>query len=434
MNHKKPLRNRRPARSKLGLFLLACGAILLVVLPLFQRVVAHEPITTKVKFNKEVIRILQRSCLGCHKPDGIAGISLATYDEARPWAKAMKEEMLERRMPPWHAVKGFGEFRNGPELTQREIDFVVNWVEGGAPPGDEKDLPRGALFSDDWQLGKPDLVVDTSGEVEVAPDDDVVRTFLLPIDLKRDRWIKAIDLKPENPAVVHCASFGIAIAGESEMLKTAAADDKGGQDSLGRPDLPVAPLWSWMPGQKTVALPDGVGRLLPAGSAVVVRIHYHGSSDTVKDRSSVGLYFDAAAPKRKLRAYDISDGNAVISAADHTFRVKASVVIGADEQAVGVTPLANPLLVSLQATAVRPDGREDVLIWTRGYKADWQPTYFFKKPRNLPAGTRVEIVAYFDNSEDNQNNPNSPPKAVRLADLSASPLCRLLVATARGTD
>jgi mono/diheme cytochrome c family protein len=105
---------------------------------------AHEPITTKVRFNKEVIRILQRNCLGCHRPDGVA-MSLATYDDARPWAKAIKEEILEKRMPPWHAVKGYGDFLNAPSLTQREADLIVNWVEGGAPRGDDKDLPAEPL-------------------------------------------------------------------------------------------------------------------------------------------------------------------------------------------------------------------------------------------------------------------------------------------------
>src|SRR4051812_13493799 len=110
------------------------------LLPVTLTSLAHEPITTKVRFNKELVRILRRSCLGCHHTGGIA-MSLATYEEARPWAKAIKEEVLEKRMPPWHAMKGYGEFRNAPPLTQREVDLIVNWVEGGAPKGDDKDLP-----------------------------------------------------------------------------------------------------------------------------------------------------------------------------------------------------------------------------------------------------------------------------------------------------
>src|SRR3989441_10506415 len=149
---------------------------------------AHEPITTKVRFNKEVIRTLQRSCLGCHHPGGIA-MSLATYDEARPWAKAIKEEVLEKRMPPWHAVKGYGEFRNSPSLTQRDVDLLVNWVEGGAPKGDEKDLPATPLFSNDWQLGKPDLTLKPGSESKIAADADEYRSFVLAPNLKGDRWL-----------------------------------------------------------------------------------------------------------------------------------------------------------------------------------------------------------------------------------------------------
>src|SRR5436305_10711373 len=132
--------------------LLTLGVCLLAFA--LATVSAHEPITTKVRFNKEVVRILGRSCLSCHHPGGIA-MSLATYDEARPWAKAIKEEVLNKRMPPWAAVKGFGDFRNAPPLTQREIDLLINWVEGGAPKGEDSDLPTSPLYSDDWQLGKP---------------------------------------------------------------------------------------------------------------------------------------------------------------------------------------------------------------------------------------------------------------------------------------
>src|SRR5262249_17943424 len=157
-------------------------------------------------FNKEVIRILQRSCLGCHRPGGVA-FSLATYDEARPWAKAIKEEVLEKRMPPWHAVKGYGEFRNAPSFTQRDVDLLVNWVEGGAPRGDDKDLPEGPLLSNNWQLGKPDLVLQPERESNIPADADEHRTLALLPNLKEDRWLTAVDLKPGNASVVHCATL-----------------------------------------------------------------------------------------------------------------------------------------------------------------------------------------------------------------------------------
>src|SRR2546425_12062050 len=129
------------------------ASVFLVLAPVLA--FAHDPITTKVTFNKEVIRILERRCLGCHREGGVAPMSLGTYAEARPWAKAIKEEILERRMPPWNAAKGFGEYENDRSLSQLETELLVDWVEGGAPKGDDKDIPKPVSS----EPRTPDLVV-----------------------------------------------------------------------------------------------------------------------------------------------------------------------------------------------------------------------------------------------------------------------------------
>jgi hypothetical protein len=367
---------------------------------------AHEPITTKVRFNKELVRILQRSCLSCHRPGGIA-MSLATYEEARPWAKAIKEEMLEKRMPPWRAVKGFGEFRNTPPLTQREIDLLVNWVEGGAPKGDDKDLPAGPLYTDDWRLGQPDLILKPQAAVPVAADADQTRTLQLATNLKEDRWLTAIDLRPGNSVVVHCAKFYV----------------EGG-----------ACIGTWMPGQKTVALPDGVAQSLAAGARITVRLHYHGAGEEVKDTSEVGLYFAKTPPRKTAQEIAVTTADAVIPAGAAMHQVTASFTVQEDTEAVAIRPGVNPLLVSLQATAYRPDGTEEVMIWARGYGFDWQPTYVYKRAVALPKGTRIEAIAYFDNTDSNRLNPNDPAKAVRWPDLSADPLCAVILAKPRNAN
>lgn len=374
---------------------------------------AHEPITTRVRFNKEVVRVLQRSCLGCHREGGIAPWSLVTYEEARPWAKAIKEEMLEKRMPPWRAVKGYGDFRNAPHLSQREIDLIVNWVEGGAPKGDDKDLPEGPLFSADWQLGKPDLVLKAERPVKVAADDDRRRTVALAADFKQDRWLSAIDLMPGNGSVVHCATFYL---------------DAGAKKA---PTDSPAILGTWSPGQRTVALADGVAQLIPAGSKVVADIHYRGAGAEVEDASAVGLYFAKALPGKRAQELAVSGADVNVPAGASLYKFKSSVEITGDTEAVAIRPAVNPLIVSLQATAYRPDGSQEVLIWTRGYQYDWQTTYHYRRAVALPKGTRVEVVAYFDNSEANRDNPNSPPKQVRWSDLKADSLCALLVAVER---
>jgi hypothetical protein len=395
------------------------------------RVSAHEPITTTVRFNKEVVRILQRSCLGCHHADGIA-MSLATYDEARPWAKAIKEEVLNKRMPPWHAVKGFGDFRNAPPLTQREIDLLVNWVEGGAPKGEDADIPAGPLYSTDWRLGKPDAILKPQAETSIAADADETRTITLATNIAETRWLTAIDLRPGDARAVHCAKF---------YLEGGRVSGVGGQVLAGSQNAtntqhptPNTCLGTWMPAQKTVALPDGAAQLLPAGARLVVKIHYRGTTEASRDQSEVGLYFAKMPPRQQVQEIAVTDTDAGIPAGASGHTVKVSLITQEDVEALALRPAVSPLITSLQTTVYRPDGSEEVLLWTRGYQFDWQPTYYLKRAALLPKGTRIEVIAYFDNSDNNRNNPNDPPKALRWRDLTDEPLCAVVIAKARSTN
>ena len=387
---------------------------------------AHEPITTKVRFTKEVIRVFERNCTGCHRPKGVAPFSLTEYEEARPWAKAIKEEMLEKRMPIWHAVKGFGDFANAPLLTQREIDLIVNWVEGGAPKGDDKDYPTTPVYSDDWQLGKPDLTLRVAGEQKVAPETDVTHTFVLPTKLKEDRWLTAVDLKPSNAAVVFSAAIYLEV--DKSRAKTAAGRD---DPSILRPPSSALPIATWVPGQRAVRLTEGVARLLPANSRLLVKVRYRGREEEMKDRSTIGLYFARTAPKKQVRDVMISQPEAAIPAGAAAHVIRLTHTVADDSEAVSIRPFGHSLMTSFQASAFRPDGSEEVLIWVRGNKYDWQQSYFFKSPVALPKGTRIEVTAYFDNSEDNPANPHDPPKALRWADLTPEPLCALAITGSR---
>ena len=313
---------------------------------------AHTPITTSILFNREVVRILKDNCLGCHRPGGIAPMSLATYEDARPWAKAIKEELLERRMPPWPAVKGFGVFGNAPPLSQRDVDIIVNWVEGGAPRGDASLLPQGSLFASDWRLGAPDAVLLPEAAHDVAADADERVDFKLKLNAP-EHWLTGFDVRPGAAAVVHCAALYF----DTSLLGT------------------------WVPGQKPTAWPSGVARRLPAGAALRLRIHYHGNGESTSDRSELGLYLSSQPPARPLEAI-------TLAASGMSTRLEAGA------EAIAIAPLADPRVLSVQATAYRPDGTSEVLVWTREPKSDWQQTYVFKKPVSLPRGTRVEVIAH----------------------------------------
>ncbi|MGH9842174.1 MAG: hypothetical protein ACREEM_25770 [Blastocatellia bacterium] len=397
------------------IFLLCLAALLL--LP--RTVSTHEPITTTVMFNKEVIRILQRNCLGCHAPNKIkADIPLTTYEEARPWAKAIKEEVLEKRMMPFQAVKGYGNFQHDYTLPQRDVELLVSWIEGGAPRGDVKDYPsepiRQLIAGKAWSLGMPDLILQPETETRIAAESDGKEQCVsIPTGLKEDRFISAFDFQPGNGAIVHSASFAI---------ETKAAKQRCGPN--------FASIGQWAPGQSAVRLPDGFGHRLPTGSRIVMKIRYRTNGEAATDHSRIGLYFAKSAPNKPIRNVAVAPSpGAMIPANDAAYRANATLALAEQAEIVAIRPLLFPFAKSIEATAIRPDGTSEVLIWAKGYRYDWQPSYVFKKPVALPRGTRIEVTAWLDNSDDNPNNPNDPPAPVVLK----AALCEIALASAAPT-
>lgn len=380
---------------------------------------AHIPITTKIMFDKEVIRILQRNCIACHRPGG-AAFSLASYTDARPWAKAIEVEILEGRMPPWRPVKGFGDFANSPALTQQDTDLIVNWVENGVPEGDPKDLPKPPMFSDSWKLGDPDLILNTGQSPAVKSGADEYATFTLSTGLKEDRWIGAMDLRPGNASIVRSATIYLRRSGE------AGAEKKSGQ---------LEELATWVPGQVPFSA-HNAGWLLPVGSQLVVKMHYRGSDEQSDqpgtDVSQLGIYLMKKPPRNELvsAAVACSAGcpDETIPVTTSPRRVEAEYTLPQTEDVVAVHPAVNPLIVSVQATAYKPDGGQQILLWSTGYGLGWAQDYYLRRPEKLAKGTRIEVTAYFDNSDNNRNNPNRPAAQVKWTDAGLGPLCSFLMA------
>lgn len=373
---------------------------------------SHEPITTNVRFNKEVIRILERNCLECHAAGRIkADIPLTTYEEARPWAKAIKEEVLEKRMPPYQAVRGFGSFQRDYGLSQRETDLIVSWVEGGAPKGEVKDLPQRPDATSAWTLGQPDLTLRPANETQIGPEENATRCLVLPTNLKEERWMDGLEFRPGNAALVHSASISIT---------TAAISSCSAQNGALREEL----VGSWVPGQTATRFPKGVARQIPAGARLTLRIRYRGNGEKASDRSSIGIFFARETPTKQLTAVTITAPSISLPAEGGSIRVNSSYQVSGSTQAIGLRPLLFPFAKSIEATAYRPDGSVEVLVWAKDRRFDWEPAYFFKKPVALPEGTRIEVVAYLDNSTGNPNNPHDPPKSVRFA----GPLCEIFLA------
>lgn len=408
----------------------SCFAFLLFASPIPRTGSAHEPITTKVTFNKEVIRILERHCLSCHAPGKIkSDIPLTTYEEARPWAKAIKEESLEKRMAPFQAVKGYGSFIHDYTLPKREVDLLVSWIEGGAPRGEAKDYPQEEInklvIGKEWELGEPDLILQPDKETKIEPgSDDETRCFVLPTNLKEDRWINAIDFQPGAGAVVYSASLFLATSSGVRGPSKARAQNAC------PPNAEL--IGQWAPGQAASRLPSGAAIKLPANARVVMQIRYRKNGEAASDRSSAGLYFAKDSISRLVRNVPVNAPSTVIPANAENHRIKASYAINEATEAVAIRPLLFPLAKSIEVSAHRPDGSVEVLIWAKDYRFDWQPAYFFKKPVALPAGSRIEVTAYLDNSENNSNAPSAETRfAGALCELSLTSAATLRQARLR---
>jgi hypothetical protein len=378
---------------------------------------SHEPITTKVMFNREIIRILDENCLGCHAPGKIKDdIPLTTYEEARPWAKAIKEEVLEKRMMPYQAIKGYGNFHHDYTLKQRDVELLISWIEGGAPRGEAKDYPaeriQKLIAGSEWKLGEPDLILQPEQDIKIVSEDaSPNRCLSLPLDLKEDHFLTGLDFHPGNGAVVYGASFAIESNANS---KSCGAGQTG--------------FTHWVPGQAVIKWPAGFGVKVPAGSRLAVRITYRTNGEPATDRSKIGLYFGKTPAYKSIQTLSIAPKNAIELPANQAgIRAKATQALSEATEIIALRPMLFPFATSMEVTAHRPDGTSEVLLWVRDYRFDWQPNYFLKKPFLLPRGTRIEITAYYDNSDENKNNPNDPPAQARID----SPFCEIAYSSAR---
>ncbi len=373
-----------------------------------------------ITFSQHVAPILWKNCAGCHRPGEVAPFALLTYRDAAKRAEFLRQVVESRRMPPWKPEPGFGTFFDSHHLTDREIATLGEWADAGAPEGDPADLPARPQFSDGWQLGTPDLVVRMPEAYAVpAAGADLYRALVMPIPLERDRTVVAVEFRPGNRKVVHHARMFVDETDDSRRRD--AADPGPGFFSgfgVGGVDIPHPSLGAWTPGMTPRLPPEGAGMVVKARSDLVVMVHYHPIGRPEVDQSSVGLHFREGPPKRALAGVVLSTPKIDIPAGRSRHTIRLRTTIGADAHAYGITPHAHNLLREIAVTATLPDGSVRPLLWIRDWDFAWQDQYRFARPLKLPKGTRIDLVAHFDNSEANPRNPFQPPQRVRFGPAS----------------
>lgn len=361
---------------------IAAAIALLLAVVLSVDVRSDEPISSSVTYNREIYRIFESRCLACHASDGVA-MPLGTYREARPWARAIREELIEGRMPPWTAAAGYVPFANDIGLTARELATILTWTDGGTPRGDDRDLPARAGGH------RHAAAVDADARLELPPqrvpagEEHIIRRITIDAGAAAGRSLRQIDVVPGDTRALRAA-----------FVFVAPGDGRA----------PAAWISAWTPWLRTTPPPENAAFRLPAGARLLVELHYRGRDAGVEDRPALALFF---APERGSSASQLVVSTAPIAGASGTARRRGESTVREDARvwaifphapasldARSLDPYADPASApSLEVTARRPDGSVEVLLWIPAQRHDWPTPYVLRTPVDLPAGTTVVVTS-----------------------------------------
>jgi peroxiredoxin len=360
----------------------------------------------KLTYAKHIAPIIQNRCQECHRPGQIAPMSLLTYDDVSSWSEMIREVVHERRMPPWHAAPGHLKFKNDRGLSKADRDTLLAWIDQGCPKGDDRELPAARKFPEGWYIGKPDVVLTMPTAFTVpakAPRGGVpYKYFKVETNFKEDVWIQAAEARPGNKAVVHHIIVYV--------LAKGARAGHAPEDGIGN-----GFLVAYAPGDLGVSYPAGAAKKIPKGATLFFQMHYTPNGVEQSDHSSVGLVFAKEPPRNEVKTKAITQYVLNIPPGAKAHKVTSSTTLRKDAQLWALLPHMHLRGKSFEYKAVYPDGKKEVLLSVPRYDFGWQATYVLERPLRLPAGTRIECVALFDNSADNPNNPD-PTRTVRWGD------------------
>jgi Flp pilus assembly protein TadD len=392
-------------------------ALLAIALPL-----AAEPVT----FNKDIAPLIFHQCSPCHRPGEAAPFSLLSYSDVRKHASQIVTVTGRRYMPPWLPEAGYGDFAGERRLTAEQIRLIADWVKDGCAEGKPADLLPAPHFTEGWQMGPPDLVVQMPKPYRLrASGDDVFRNFVVPLNLKETRYVRAVELRPGNKRVVHHANIWIdrrqslrRLDGEDgepgfpgmENVSTEARSDSFDPDSH---------FLFWKPGSVIEPEPDEMSLRLDPGTDLILNLHLQPSGKEETIQPVIGFYFAAKPARLHPMLVQLEDDGAIdIPPGSQDFAVSDHVTLPVGVEVLAIYPHAHYLGKQVDAWATLPDGTRVWLIKIASWDINWQAVYNYRKPVWLPKGTTVEMRITYDNSESNERNPNHPAKRVRTGPRS----------------
>ena len=391
---------------------------------------APKPPTVKeVTYADHVAEIVNNHCLECHRAGETAPFSLEGYDNTRKWARMIAAVSASRKMPPWGAVKGIGEFHGENRLTDTQIETLKNWAEAGAPRGDISREPKAPTFKAGWELGEPSKIVEMPEPIKLTSEgQDEYWNFVIDPKLTEEVYVTAMDVKPGNRKVVHHV---IAFLDDKNRAEKLVQGDRGDKKTAYRTFggvgfTPDGAIGGWAPGVRARHLPEGAAFVLKPGTKIILQVHYHKSGKEEVDQTKVGLYFSKKKPDHPVDIGWLANPFIRIPAGEANSKFKFSFPIPVDIRLYSLMPHMHLLGREMKATLVKPDGTEEPLILVDKWDFNWQLIYALKEPMLIKGGSKIRVEATFDNSADNPNNPSDPPKEVRWGEETTDEMMLLV--------
>jgi hypothetical protein len=342
-------------------------------------------------FYADVLPILQNRCQECHRPGSIAPMPLVTYKEVRPWAQAIRANVIGRKMPPWFADPCCGTFANDRSLTPGEIETLTSWASARGPAGDPKDAPPPKAWPEHGNLPAPDAVLPMP-QTFAIPDKGPIdyQRFVIPTGFQTDRWVQAVEVLPGSRAVIHHAVVYIREAGETWT--------KGPVTS----DL----LAVYAPGSGVQTFPEGMAKLIPKGAALVMELHYTPNGHATTDRSSVAMMFAKDPPAKRVISLQLVRTDLNIPAGDRDYHISAWGTLPNDALLLDFFPHMHLRGKAFEYDVIPQGGRPLPLLRVSHYDFHWQLLYTLAKPLPLKRGAQLSVTAWYDNSPNNPQNPD----------------------------